>query len=101
MLLKTLKWVAIALVSSYIIGSAKRPVTSGSLSEHPSDLYSPDFYPNGTNLELPLGTMRYWQFGNEGGNRVVLVHGISTGSAVYTKLARDLVSSTIFSLGSC
>ncbi|CAO3655527.1 unnamed protein product [Mucor hiemalis] len=36
--------------------------------------------------------MRYWQFGNEDGNRVVLVHGISTGSSVYDKLARDLAN---------
>jgi hypothetical protein len=91
MLFNTLKWVGVGIISSYIIGSIRRQKTLGSLSEKSFELYSPDFYPNGTDLELPLGTMRYWQFGNEGGNRVVLVHGISTGSAVYDKLARDLV----------
>ena len=91
MILNTLKWASIGLVSSYIFASVQRQTTLGSLQDKPMDIYSPEFYPNGTYLELPQGTMRYWQFGNEGGKRVVLVHGISTGSAVYDKLARDLV----------
>lgn len=90
-LLKVLKWTFIAVSTSYILSSAKRQTeTLGSLSDSP--YYSPDFYPNGTNLELPAGTMRYWEFGNENGNRVVLIHGISTGSSCYDKLARDLAN---------
>lgn len=90
-MINPLKWLGIGLITSYVFGSLKTPVTLDSLSIKPSELYSPDFYPNGTDLELPLGTMRYWKFGNEGGNRVVLVHGITTGSSVYDRLARDLV----------
>ncbi|KAI9480694.1 MAG: Alpha/Beta hydrolase protein [Benjaminiella poitrasii] len=89
---KTFKWSIIALISSIVIMNKGRQeeMTLGSLSEHPSDIYTPEFYPNGTYLQLPFGTMRYWLFGNEEGNQVVLVHGISTGSSVYVKLAKDL-----------
>lgn len=92
MILKTLKWVGLALLTSYLVTSSKRQTTLGSLADSPPGPFAPDFYPNGTDLELPQGIMRYWKFGNEDGNRVVLIHGISTGSAIYDKLARDLVS---------
>lgn len=91
MIPNVLKWIGLGIITSYIMGSFRTPVTLGSLSKDTFDLYPPDFYPNGTDLELPLGTMRYWKFGNEGGNRVVLVHGITTGSSCYDRLARDLV----------
>ncbi|KAI9248585.1 Alpha/Beta hydrolase protein [Phascolomyces articulosus] len=59
-----------------------------SLRVNPSDKYTVDFYPNGNYLEFPMGTMRYWLFGNPEGKRVVMIHGISTGSPTYDKLAR-------------
>ncbi|GAA5810418.1 hypothetical protein MFLAVUS_003839 [Mucor flavus] len=90
MFTNAIKWLGLGIITSYIIASSKQQVTLTSLSEKPFDLYPPDFYPNGTDLQLPLGTMRYWQFGNEAGSKVVLVHGITTGSSVYDKLARDL-----------
>lgn len=92
MILKTLKWVGLAVLTSYLITSSKRQTTLGSLADSPPGPFTPDFYPNGTDLKLPQGTMRYWKFGNEDGNRVVLIHGISTGSSIYDKLARDLVN---------
>ncbi|KAI8145129.1 Alpha/Beta hydrolase protein [Fennellomyces sp. T-0311] len=64
----------------------KKPLPS--LRANPSDLYTADFYPNGKYLELPMGTMRYWLLGNPNGKRVVMIHGISTGSPSYDKLAR-------------
>ncbi|KAI7903769.1 Alpha/Beta hydrolase protein [Cokeromyces recurvatus] len=89
---KSFKWFIAVLISSFIImkRSQHEQITLGSLSGHPSDIYTPDYYANGTYLELPFGTMRYWLFGNERGNQVVLIHGLSTGSAVYVKLAKDL-----------
>ncbi|KAI8646478.1 Alpha/Beta hydrolase protein [Parasitella parasitica] len=90
MILQTFKWVGLAIFTSYLVSSSRRQTTLGSLADNPSGIFTPDFYPNGTDLELPQGTMRYWKFGNEDGNRVVLIHGISTGSAIYDKLARDL-----------
>ncbi|KAI9494894.1 Alpha/Beta hydrolase protein [Zychaea mexicana] len=65
---------------------ARKPLPS--LRVNPSDSYIADFYPNGNYLELPMGTMRYWLFGNPSGKRVVMIHGISTGSPSYDKLAR-------------
>ncbi|KAI7894251.1 Alpha/Beta hydrolase protein [Mucor mucedo] len=92
MIPNALKWLGIGLITSYVMGSFRTPLTLDSLSVKPFHLYSPDFYPNGSYLELPQGTMRYWKFGNEDGNRVVLVHGITTGSSVYDRLARDLAN---------
>lgn len=65
--------------------------TLPSLRVQPSDTYTLDFYPGGHFLELPQGTMRYWLFGNPDGERVILVHGISSGAVTYDKLARHLV----------
>lgn len=67
--------------------------TLPSLRVQPSDTYTLDFYPGGHFLELPQGTMRYWLFGNPDGERVILVHGISSGAVTYDKLARHLVRS--------
>ncbi|ORZ18031.1 Alpha/Beta hydrolase protein [Absidia repens] len=64
--------------------------TLPSLYEQPSELYSPDFYDGGHDLILPMGRMRYWEFGPENGKRVLLIHGISTGSSTYDKLSRLL-----------
>lgn len=81
----------IGLISSYLL-VANTPVTTlGSLAEKPSEIHSPRFYPNGTFLSLPSGTMHYWLFGDENGRRVVLIHGISSGAPCYDKLARELV----------
>jgi hypothetical protein len=91
MLLETLKWAGIALITSVVYTNSKPQPTLGSLEEAPADFYTQDFYPGGCYLNLPLGKMRYWKFGNENGTRVVLVHGITTGSVVYSKLAFDLV----------
>ena len=63
-----------------------------SLRVNPSDLYTEDFFPNGRYLELPMGTMRYWLLGDPAGKRVVMIHGISTGSPSYDKLARYMVN---------
>ncbi|RCH84729.1 hypothetical protein CU097_003451 [Rhizopus azygosporus] len=87
------KWTLLALVTGYLLVSSQPPIIRGSLSDKPSDLYTPDFYPNGTYLTLPHGTMRYWMFGNEQGNPVILIHGITTGSSCYDKLARELANS--------
>jgi hypothetical protein len=91
MFLKVLKWIFIGLITSYLLATNTPTSTLKSLSENPPEFYSPEFYPNGTFLQLPAGTMHYWMFGNKKGSRVVLVHGISTGSSCYDKLARELV----------
>jgi hypothetical protein len=71
--------------------SASR-TTLPSLYQKPSPLYHPDFYDGGHDLDLPLGKMRYWEFGPATGKRVVLIHGISTGASTFDKVGRRLVS---------
>ncbi|KAG2221902.1 hypothetical protein INT45_013238 [Circinella minor] len=73
-------------LKSESISKNKKPLPS--LRVNPSETYTENFYPNGKYLEFPMGTMRYWLFGNPNGKRVVMVHGISTGSPTYDKLAR-------------
>ncbi|KAI8332848.1 Alpha/Beta hydrolase protein [Chlamydoabsidia padenii] len=66
--------------------------TLPSLYQQPSELYSPDFYDGGRDLELPMGKMRYWEFGPIDGERVLLIHGISTGASTYDKVGRYLAN---------
>ncbi|KAG0163906.1 hypothetical protein DFQ28_011069 [Apophysomyces sp. BC1034] len=85
------KWSLLGLLLALLLRNdplAKKTLLS--LRENPSEYYTLDFFPNGTDLQLPMGTMRYWNFGDPNGKRVVLIHGISTGSASYEKLARSL-----------
>lgn len=86
-------------VLSKVESVSHRPLPS--LRNNPSEWYTPDFYPNGSYVELPMGTLRYWLFGNPEGKRVVLIHGISTGSAMYDKLARHLVKKKERSKDTC
>ncbi|KAI8367583.1 Alpha/Beta hydrolase protein [Radiomyces spectabilis] len=84
----------VAVIFAFLLrGHPTTRQTLPSLKENPHPNYMPDFYPNGTDLHLPMGTMRYWMFGNPKGQRVVLIHGISTGSAVYSNLARFMANS--------
>lgn len=97
-LITTLKWLGYALIASMVYTAAKKKKTLPSLAVKPHDIYTPDFYPNGHYLDLPQGQMRYWLFGNPQGKRVVLVHGISTGSVIYDKLARYLADKDYYVL---
>jgi hypothetical protein len=89
-LTSAIKWGLLAGLVSLIMRSNKRS-PFGSLCQDPSPVYTPEYYPNGTFLQLPTGTMRYWLFGDPEGERVVLVHGFSVPCAIYTKLAQELV----------
>ncbi|KAI9018540.1 Alpha/Beta hydrolase protein [Phycomyces nitens] len=87
---KTLiKWTIGAGLLAYALGPVERK-TLGSHSSIPSIYYPPDFYPNGTDLVLPMGTIRYWLIGDPNGQKVTLIHGISTGAACYLSLSQSL-----------
>ncbi|KAH9849809.1 alpha/beta-hydrolase [Lenzites betulinus] len=58
------------------------PVTSRIRQVYPEDLF-----PNGNYAQLPYGRTRYWILGPEDGVKVVLIHGISTPSVTWMKLA--------------
>lgn len=67
-----LKYIGIGLTISYFSKNTRRRTNLlRSMSSCPDDIYTPDFYHNGTYLELPQGTMRYWLFDPEHGKRVV------------------------------
>ncbi|KAI8088991.1 Alpha/Beta hydrolase protein [Halteromyces radiatus] len=78
------------LFLAIVLKSNPSRVTLPSLYQHPSELYSPDFYDGGNDLILPMGRMRYWEFGPTDGKKVLLIHGISTGASTYDKVGRIL-----------
>ncbi|KAI9834403.1 MAG: hypothetical protein M1819_003014 [Sarea resinae] len=53
--------------------------------------YPPDFYPGARDVRTPYGRIRAYEFGPEGGKKVLFVHGISTSSPVFWGLAWGLV----------
>ncbi|KAI0825183.1 alpha/beta-hydrolase [Trametes gibbosa] len=55
-------------------------------------IYREDLFPNGNYAQLPHGRTRYWILGPEDGIKVVLIHGISTPSITWTKIAPYLVA---------
>lgn len=90
------QWALVAFAIAFLVRlESGNKETLPSLKVKPSEIYTPDFYPGGTDLALPGGTMRYWLFGDPNGRKVVLIHGISTGAASYDSLARSLVKSYI------
>ncbi|EKM59108.1 uncharacterized protein PHACADRAFT_249331 [Phanerochaete carnosa HHB-10118-sp] len=55
-------------------------------------LYPEDIYPNGDYYPSPYGRVRYWIVGPEDGQKVVLIHGLSTPSILWKDVQAELVS---------
>ncbi|KAK5990312.1 hypothetical protein PT974_08579 [Cladobotryum mycophilum] len=53
-------------------------------------VYHPDSFPGARDVETPYGTIRVYEFGPEDGEKVLLVHGISTPCIVLSRLANGL-----------
>jgi hypothetical protein len=53
--------------------------------------YPPNALPGARDVESPYGTFRVYEWGPEGGPRVLLIHGISTPSVALGPLASKLV----------
>ncbi|KAF2086187.1 alpha/beta-hydrolase [Saccharata proteae CBS 121410] len=87
------------------------PATMGSQATHPiipsprttllpglsqSDVqnlpYPPDALPGARDVESPYGTFRVHEWGPEGGQKVLMVHGISTPLVAFAPIARLLVA---------
>ena len=59
----------------------------------PPDLpYPPDALPGARDVDTPYGSVRVYEWGPETGERVLLVHGISTPSVALGDLAHELAS---------
>ncbi|KAH8828979.1 Alpha/Beta hydrolase protein [Flagelloscypha sp. PMI_526] len=76
-------------------GSPESMVIHPSLSSLPQThrswaVYPPDTYPGGGYAPLPYGKTRYWLFGPEDGQKIVLLHGLSVPSLIWKNVAPDL-----------
>ncbi|ROW16184.1 hypothetical protein VPNG_01886 [Cytospora leucostoma] len=55
-------------------------------------LYPPDCFPGARDVPTPYGSVRCYEFGPEGGRKVLLIHGISTSCMTLTHVARGLAA---------
>lgn len=53
--------------------------------------YPPDAMPGARDVETFYGSMRVYEWGPEGGDKVLFVHGDATPSVVFSKIAQGLV----------
>ena len=68
-------------------------VLQGSTAERRADLpYRPDGLPGARTVETPWGSCRAYEWGDEKGLKVLLIHGISTPCISLRGVALDLVS---------
>ncbi|PTB65291.1 hypothetical protein BBK36DRAFT_1122226 [Trichoderma citrinoviride] len=54
-------------------------------------VYRPDAFPGARDVETPYGSIRVYEFGPEDGEKVLLVHGISTPCITLSRIAHGLV----------
>ncbi|KAL6868386.1 putative alpha/beta hydrolase family protein [Trichoderma novae-zelandiae] len=55
-------------------------------------VYRPDAFPGARDVETPYGSIRVYEFGPEDGQKVLLVHGISTPCITLSPIAHGLVN---------
>ena len=53
--------------------------------------YPPDALPGARDVDSPYGSIRVYEWGPEDGEKILLIHGISTPSIALTDLANKLV----------
>jgi len=53
--------------------------------------YPPNALPGARNVQTFYGTMRVYEWGPEGGDRVLFIHGDTTPSPIFSKIAQGLV----------
>lgn len=53
--------------------------------------YPPNPMPGGRDVETFYGTMRVYEWGPEGGEKVLFIHGDATPSLVFSRIAQGLV----------
>ncbi|KAF9265873.1 alpha/beta-hydrolase [Marasmius fiardii PR-910] len=87
------------LLTGYFLVSFPHPPES--LQIHPGlaslskeskswSIYPEDFYEGGNYVRLPFGRVRYWLFGPEDGQKIVLIHGLSIPGFVWRDVAPGL-----------
>ncbi|KAL0569725.1 hypothetical protein V5O48_012240 [Marasmius crinis-equi] len=87
------------LLTGYLLVSFPHPPESlhihPSLASLPSEskswsIYPEDFYAGGGYVRFPYGRVRYWLFGPEDGQKIVLIHGLSIPAFVWRDVAPGL-----------
>ena len=53
--------------------------------------YPPDVFPGARDVDSPYGSIRVYEWGPEGGRKVLMVHGISTPCLAFGAVAHGLV----------
>jgi hypothetical protein len=83
-------------LSSFTRLSIPSPLTAQlptlSSSQIASLPYPPDLYPGARDVKTSYGTMRVYEWGNEEGRKVMLVHGDATSAPVWKRVAAGLVA---------
>jgi hypothetical protein len=72
---------------------AESPLVTAALSSTELDKlpYPPNFLPGARNIQTPFGSTHVFEFGPEDGQKVLLVHGISTPCISVAGVAKELV----------
>jgi hypothetical protein len=72
--------------------SPKSTALAGLSAEEIESLpYPPDIFPGGKDVSTPYGSIRVFEWGPEAGEKVLLLHGISTPAIALGDLAHELV----------
>ena len=53
--------------------------------------YPPDFFPGARDVKTSYGSTRVYEWGNEHGQKIMLVHGDATPAPLWKTVAEDLV----------
>jgi hypothetical protein len=83
-------------LSSLTRSSIPSPLTTQLPKLSPSQIaslpYPPDLYPGARDVKNSYGTMRVYEWGNEEGRKVMMVHGDATSAPVWKRVAAGLVA---------
>lgn len=76
--------------------SIPSPLTTQLPNLSPSQIaalpYPPDLYPGARDVQTSYGVMRVYEWGNENGRKVMLVHGDATCAPLWKRVAERLVA---------
>jgi hypothetical protein len=83
-------------LSSTSRSSTSSPLTTQIPNLSPAQIaalpYPPDLFPGARDVQTSYGTMRVYEWGNEAGRKVMLVHGDATCAPLWKHIAEDLVA---------
>jgi hypothetical protein len=87
---------AASLGALLLLQHASAVTTLTTLTTRPADVsslpYPPDALPGARDVVSPYGSLRVYEWGPEHGDRILLIHGISTPSIALADLAHRLVA---------